>query len=252
MNDRVRAAARCVAVVLAIALVGACASKGTVVLLPETDGKPTAVTVRQADKEVVLDRPYAAAKVASQGLDPYQSNPQEVEAQFGRALAAQPIRAETFVLYFVEGKDEFTDESKRLVDKSPGRSGPPSGAGRARGGTHGHRRHRPAQRCAGSATGRNGSCGIDRIGRSRQRRAGEFARQARAGRADGRRRRGTAQPPGRDRRPLSRAADAATPASSGVQPQTWVAQETVARIVNDRCPCPRRSRRHRPSRDCQP
>jgi len=117
MSDRVRAAARSVAVALTIALLGACASKGTVVLLPESDGKPTAVAVRQADKEVVLDRPYAAAKVAAQGLDAYQSNPQEVDAQFGRALAAQPIRAETFVLYFVEGKDEFTDESKRLVDK---------------------------------------------------------------------------------------------------------------------------------------
>ncbi len=117
MNDRARAAARSVALALTIALLGACANKGTVVLLPESDGKPTAVTVRQADKEVVLDRPYAAAKVAAQGLDAYQSNPQEVEAQFGRALAAQPIRAETFVLYFVEGKDEFTDESKRLVDK---------------------------------------------------------------------------------------------------------------------------------------
>lgn len=117
MNDRVRADARSVAVALAIALLGACANKGTVVLLPEADGKPTAVAVRQADKEVVLDRPYAAARVASQGLDAYQSDPREVEAQFGRALAAQPIRAETFVLYFVEGKDEFTDESKRLVDK---------------------------------------------------------------------------------------------------------------------------------------
>ena len=117
MIDRVRPAARSVAVALALALVGACASKGTVVLLPETDGKPTAVTVRQAGTEVVLDRPYAATKVGSQSLDAYQSNPQEVEAQFGRALAAQPIRAETFILYFVENKDEFTDESKRLVDK---------------------------------------------------------------------------------------------------------------------------------------
>jgi outer membrane protein OmpA-like peptidoglycan-associated protein len=117
MNDRLRPAARSIAVALTIALVGACASKGTVVLLPETDGKPTAVTVRQANTEIVLDRPYAAAKVASQSLDAYQSSPQEVEAQFGRALAAQPMRAETFLLYFVEGKDEFTDESKRLVDK---------------------------------------------------------------------------------------------------------------------------------------
>lgn len=117
MNDRLRPAARSIAVALTIALVGACASKGTVVLLPETDGKPTAVTVRQANTEIVLDRPYAAAKVASQSLDAYQSSPQEVEAQFGRALAAQPMRAETFLLYFVEGKEEFTDESKRLVDK---------------------------------------------------------------------------------------------------------------------------------------
>ncbi|MFO1324456.1 MAG: OmpA family protein [Burkholderiales bacterium] len=117
MNDRARPAARIVAAALTIALVGACASKGTVVLLPEADGKPTAVTVRQADREVVLDRPYAATKVATQGLDAYQSNPQEVNAQFGAALAVQPLRAETFVLYFVEGKDEFTDESKRLVDK---------------------------------------------------------------------------------------------------------------------------------------
>jgi outer membrane protein OmpA-like peptidoglycan-associated protein len=117
MNDRLRPAARSIAVALTIALVGACASKGTVVLLPETDGKPTAVTVRQANTEIVLDRPYAGAKVASQSLDAYQSSPQEVEAQFGRALAAQPMRAETFLLYFVEGKDEFTDESKRLVHK---------------------------------------------------------------------------------------------------------------------------------------
>lgn len=116
MIDRVGPAARNVAVALTIALVSACASKGTVVLLPEPDGKPTAVTVRQADTQIVLDQPYAAARVASRGLDPFQSNAQEVEKQFGPALAAQPIRAETFVLYFVEGKDEFTDESKRLVD----------------------------------------------------------------------------------------------------------------------------------------
>lgn len=117
MTDWARRAARGAVVALATALVAACGSKGTVVLLPEADGKPAAVAVRQAEREVVLDRPYAATKVAAQGLDPYQSTPQEVEAQFGRALAAQPLRAQTFVLYFVEGKDEFTDESKRLVDQ---------------------------------------------------------------------------------------------------------------------------------------
>ena len=111
-------------------MLGACASppppappppavvlKGTVVLLPEKDGKPSAVTVRQGDKELVLDQPYAAARVLSQGVDGYRSSQQEVERDFGAALAAQPARPNTFVLYFIEGKDEFTDESKRLVEQ---------------------------------------------------------------------------------------------------------------------------------------
>lgn len=101
---------------VACVLLGACASSGTVVLLPETNGRPTAVALKQADKEVVLDTPYAAAKTTPLGPRVYQSGPQEVESQFAPALAAQPRRAATFTLYFVEGKDEFTDESKQIVD----------------------------------------------------------------------------------------------------------------------------------------
>ena len=62
-------------------------------LLPEKDGRQTAVTVKQGDKEIVLDQPYAAAKVTPLGPRAYSSSPQEVEAQFGSALAAQPSRA---------------------------------------------------------------------------------------------------------------------------------------------------------------
>jgi outer membrane protein OmpA-like peptidoglycan-associated protein len=40
-----------------------------------------------------------------------------VEALFGPALAAQPARAATFTLYFVEGKDELTAESQEVVGK---------------------------------------------------------------------------------------------------------------------------------------
>lgn len=103
-----------------VALVGVlaagCASKGSVVLLPERDGSPTAVVVKQGEKEIVLDQPYAAADVTWRGASAFQSNPQEVESRFGAAIAAQPTRAERFVLYFVEGKDELTDESKRQFD----------------------------------------------------------------------------------------------------------------------------------------
>ena len=124
MNDDIGNVRHLVVAIAAGILVAACASKppvvspkGTVVLLPEMDGQPTAVTVKQGDRQIVLDQPYAAAKVQSQGLDAYQSSQQEVEREFSAALAAQPVRATIFVLYFIEGKDEFTDESKRLVEQ---------------------------------------------------------------------------------------------------------------------------------------
>lgn len=100
--------------VLAIFL-GSC-STGTVILLPEKDGHGTAVVVKQRDKEVVLNQPYAAARQTPFGPRAYTSTPQEVEAVFGAALAAQPMRSAQFTLYFIEGKDELTDESKRIVE----------------------------------------------------------------------------------------------------------------------------------------
>ena len=117
MTEIVQPGGRFVAAVMACALLGACASSGTVVLLPEKDGRQTAVAVKQGDKEVVLDQPYAAAKATYFGPRAYSASPQEVQSQFGSALAAQPSRPATFTLYFVGGTDEFTDESKQVVDK---------------------------------------------------------------------------------------------------------------------------------------
>jgi len=106
---------RGIAFVLAIATATGCATRATVVLLPEPDGKPAAVTVRQGDSQVVLDRPYAGADVKPLGVNAFAADAKDVEARFAPALAAQPARGQTFVLYFVEGKDEFTEESKLLV-----------------------------------------------------------------------------------------------------------------------------------------
>ena len=104
-------------VVLAL-LLGACASRqqGAVVLLPQPGGQPSAVTATQGSQQLVLDQPYAAAQLTSGGPQPYQSSAQEVQVQFGPALAARPMPPAQFTLYFVEGKDEFTEESKRLID----------------------------------------------------------------------------------------------------------------------------------------
>jgi len=98
------------------AFLAACAHQtGTVVLLPEKDGRNAAVAVRQGDQEVVLAEPYAAARQTTSGPRAYTSSPQEVQAQFGAALAAQPSRPTSFTLYFIEGGDEFTDASKQIL-----------------------------------------------------------------------------------------------------------------------------------------
>jgi len=79
--------------------------------------RDTAVVVRQGGEDIVLDRPYAAVRQTLFGPRPYVSNPEEVAAEFGAALAAQPGRPAAFTLYFVEGGDEFTDESKEILDR---------------------------------------------------------------------------------------------------------------------------------------
>lgn len=116
MTERGTLSSRVLGSVLLPVLLAACAPGATIVLLPEKDGRKTAVIVRQGEKQVVLDEPYAAAKQTATGTTAYRSDPAEVQALAGPALAAQPGRATTFTLYFVEGKEEFTDESKQIVD----------------------------------------------------------------------------------------------------------------------------------------
>ena len=112
----------------ACALLAACASPpapspppvapvDTVILLPEIDGRNTAVTMSQGDKRTVLEQPYAGARTGSTGPLPFTSSASEVQAKFGAALAARPPRPASFVLYFIEGRDTLTDESKAVVEK---------------------------------------------------------------------------------------------------------------------------------------
>lgn len=113
MNSWLRRAA---AIALA-ALATACAApKEQVVLLPNPAGLATAVTVSQGERQVVLAEPYAAARLGRGGPEAFASNAQEVKTRYGAALAAQPSLPKQFTLFFVDGKDELTDESKLIVD----------------------------------------------------------------------------------------------------------------------------------------
>jgi len=88
------------------------------VLLPGEAGKTGELTVESGGRQQVLDQAYAAARVKEAGrVEKGTATPQEVQAAFAPALAAQPARPVSFTLYFPEGKDEITPDSRPLVDE---------------------------------------------------------------------------------------------------------------------------------------
>lgn len=116
MNSAGRSRAAWPALLVAVLTAGCATPQGRVVLLPDAQGKATAVQVRQDGGELLLDKPYAAAELTSRGPQKTVSSEQQVRQQFGAALAARPLPPQQFTLYFVEARDEFTDESRRAFD----------------------------------------------------------------------------------------------------------------------------------------
>lgn len=90
---------------------GGCVSE-RVVLLPEPDGRPTALVVRSGGEEQVLQQPYAAAQRRGGSLAATTMSAAEVQERFGATLAQLPPRPVRFTLYFLEGSSELTPESR--------------------------------------------------------------------------------------------------------------------------------------------
>ena len=103
----------------ACALLAACAQAPKaplgdelVVVLPGHDGKVGGVVVRREGSEQLLDKPYAAARVVADSKpQAAQLDAAEVKKVFGPALDALPGKPATFLVYFLEGKDELTAAS---------------------------------------------------------------------------------------------------------------------------------------------
>jgi outer membrane protein OmpA-like peptidoglycan-associated protein len=86
------------------------------VVLPGRDGAVGAITVTAERETRVLDHPYAAARIREPGmLQADTATEAQVREAFGAALAAQPPRPISFLLYFQEGQEELTAESKQLL-----------------------------------------------------------------------------------------------------------------------------------------
>ena len=94
------------------------AAEETVVVLPDPQGGSGTVVVERGGERRVLDRPYAASRIRGAGPpEAAQLSAEEVRESFAGALSALPARPASFVLYFITGRDELTEESKTDVQK---------------------------------------------------------------------------------------------------------------------------------------
>jgi len=111
--------ARYTALAVVALMFGGCATRhDLVVLLPEKDGKVGAVVVHTPQGDTVLNSAYAAARSApGGGVKRETVGEGDVYQLFGVALAAQPPRPVSFTLYFLSGSDEFTEGTKREVQR---------------------------------------------------------------------------------------------------------------------------------------
>ena len=88
------------------------------VLMPDQEGKTGVLAVESGGQQAVLDRPYASARVAEPGrVQPGTVSEQEARRAFGAALGAQPARPASFILYFLEGRDELTPDSRAVLTR---------------------------------------------------------------------------------------------------------------------------------------
>lgn len=102
---------------IATGLLAACAtSRDTIVLLPKADGSTGAILASRNGKEVLLDSAFASARSGIGGkLKHGTSNRETVEKKFGDALSAMPLASRSFVVNFLTGGDELTEESKAEI-----------------------------------------------------------------------------------------------------------------------------------------
>src|SRR4030095_8870510 len=95
-------------------LLSACnTTKELVVLLPGEDGQVGAVAIAEPQRTTLLDTPHGAAKIDTKGRVTKDTLKEEdVKRTFAEALAAQPPKALSFTLYFVEKSTEILPDSR--------------------------------------------------------------------------------------------------------------------------------------------
>ena len=88
-------------------------------VLPAPDGHVGSIVVTRGNKKAeVLNTAYGAQRISADGRsETAKLDEAEVRRMFGPTLDALPGTPTSYTLYFLEGKDELTPESKAELDK---------------------------------------------------------------------------------------------------------------------------------------
>lgn len=117
-----RRTALLLAATLTALLLAACSTPGTrVVLLPQADGRPSAVVVRSKDGEELLSKPYqrATAAVGASGAPVVdQADPAKVQAENKPLFDMRPPLPERYTVYFELGGTTLTPASQQIMNEA--------------------------------------------------------------------------------------------------------------------------------------
>ena len=98
---------------------GGC-STTTVILLPDENGKTGAVSVKTQAGAQTLDQPYhyvTAKDISARPSEAREMSEARVNAEFRELLQAQPTKPVSFILYFVTGTTNLTEDSRADIPR---------------------------------------------------------------------------------------------------------------------------------------
>jgi outer membrane protein OmpA-like peptidoglycan-associated protein len=88
------------------------------VVVPGADGHVGKIVVQGSGATRVIDTAYGAERVLPSGrMETSRLTAAQVNEAFGATLAALPGKPMSFMLYFLEGRDELTDDSRAEVER---------------------------------------------------------------------------------------------------------------------------------------
>ncbi|HZX32272.1 MAG TPA: OmpA family protein [Rhodocyclaceae bacterium] len=107
--------ARILLLLLAAGILGGCANKERIVLLPGPDGKVGKVVVDSRSGQTTLSTAFAAVDVSGQRAEAKTLGEAEVRQRYQAALDAMPQRPVSFTLQFLFDKAQLVPEARATI-----------------------------------------------------------------------------------------------------------------------------------------